>query len=85
MKYQIEVTQDDINNGKPHTCSSCPVALAISRTTNYKAEVGLYIITLFNSKGFSYRSIKIPADIRQFIKAFDSYMPVSPFSFELDI
>ena len=32
----IEVTQDDIDNGKPHDCDSCAIALALRR--EYKTD-----------------------------------------------
>lgn len=37
----VHVTDDDILNGQPRDCGSCPVALAIGRVTQRYAEVTL--------------------------------------------
>lgn len=86
----VEVTQDDIDNGKRGAVKLCPFALALRRA----------LIALFNDPALEvsvgpsdavYRFgegrpnwwIDFPESVRDFIKKFDTKQPVSPFAVDL--
>lgn len=77
----INVTQDDIRDGKRYRCGECPVALAIKRAcgTNNVLVNRLSVIVNGGSK------IPMPDAGIDFICRFDDTLPVKPFSFELPI
>lgn len=94
---QINVTQEDINNGKPHCASNCPVAIAVHRAFENQ---GIWLnLILVNNYSILIRAginagppnciIGIPKKVYDFIRAFDSKgspninSPITPFSFEL--
>lgn len=83
MKLHIEVTQDDIDRGIPRSNCRCPIALAVKRTTKWRAfDVGS---TYFYRK---YKITILPESARQFIDRFDdrgNHIPVKPFSFDIEI
>lgn len=76
---KINVTKKDIQNGKRCNGIKCPVALAISRKINKKAEVGSVAIYI------SGKPIMMPKKVRDFIGKFDSQNKAKPFSFNLEI
>lgn len=88
MKILIEVTQEDIKKETQINCFSCPVAIAIKRSTGFpyvrvstnSVKVGMNIITTF-------KEYPLPVEVANFINNFDNYGPteVSPISFHLDI
>lgn len=79
----IQVTQEDINNGRRGNCYYCPVALAVAR--------------IFNAHNFIYVGAEgicdvrkwtvpvLPPEVFDFICKFDRQFPVAPFTFELQI
>ena len=72
----IEVTQDDIDNGKPGECNSCAIALALRREykTN-KVEVwveGGDPILRVNDDDLNIDSF-MESDVLDFIDLYDSY------------
>jgi hypothetical protein len=84
MKVHIEVTEQDIKDGKPCTISSCPIARALRRTLPKSvAQVGGDGITM--NGVFGRRSITTPAKILAFVESFDNGYPVKPFSFNIDV
>jgi len=86
VKVTIEVTADDIANGKPGVCSLCPIALAILR-----ALPGWGDATVTNWHVFppddGFAEIDLPSAACDFIESFDclGQAAVEPFSFELDV
>src|SRR5688572_10335184 len=60
MLLQVNVTQDDINNGKRGKCSKCPIALAISRELRKKklASNKVNVMGAMASKCYSSVAIK---------------------------
>lgn len=83
----IEVTSEDIKNGKDCDGARCPIALAVMRKhpkamTVYISANG--IIIYLKSKIKTYN--KIPKEVALFIMKFDFYGPkyVNPFTFKLD-
>jgi hypothetical protein len=80
---RIEVTQEDIGNGKRKSCWGCPIALAVGRTANLsfgERFVGSTFIEWFDGR---WHRSEVPPLAAQFIEAFDAGKPVKPFSFEL--
>lgn len=89
----LEVTQEDIDNGKRRNCSLCPIALALMRKFNLDpsedsldaARVGLTMASIFPVMDRKRKSqyFYLPDEASEFIKDFDSKLPVKPFSFTL--
>lgn len=95
--YEIPVTRDDIFRGKRCSCSSCPIALAVSKYLPIENESYLHV-----SKGVVYEKQAVdirhgytiregvvyhsylPANAQDFIKRYDDGDPVVPFTFKLD-
>lgn len=78
----IEVTQDDIDNGKPDRIDMCPIVLACRRAipgrTSYVGECGDFI-TVYGGIGVIKYSLSKEA--MKFINDFDYRNPVKPFTF----
>lgn len=83
MTKTINVTQADIDNGKPLSIRTCMLALAMRRdldAPNLKVGVGNFTIT---GSWAAIRSLPLVAyDAR---RAFDLGRPVAPFSFEVSL
>src|SRR5256885_4584440 len=77
MAMIIEVTAEDIANGKKSSITDCPVALALHRAGFPTATVGAW--SMMNGEGFD----ALPEGVSQFIARFDGGEPVEPFSFEV--
>lgn len=90
----IEVTQEDIENGDAGIAFSCPVALAINRTTGYYSSVWAFI-TLYEEykhDGNAVIGISTPLHVWKWIRQFDEFhysvngVPKpEPFSFEVEL
>jgi len=85
----ITVTQDDIDKGLSHSCTRCPIALAIARVIKHPF-VGsvtndvLYIVIL-DIRHFDCE-IDLPKVAKIFVCAFDTIPnTVIPFEFDLNI
>ena len=91
----INVTQEDIDNGKHAKGDQCPVALAIkrqTRATDVAVAIGLAALSgLPRWKYFPFlrekygRLIPLPKKANTFITNYDAYNDSQPFSFELPI
>jgi hypothetical protein len=73
---KIQVTQDDIDQGKEQCCYSCPVARAINRilAAGCECEVGskdIFIRRREEPIGRIVMSFKTPALVAKFIRTFD--------------
>lgn len=89
----LEVTQEDIDKGKRGNCCLCPIALALMRKFNLdtsedsldSASVGLTMASIFPvmDKERKPQYFYMPDEASEFIKNFDSKVPVKPFSFTL--
>ena len=86
----IQVSQEDIDEGKPRNCSICPVALAVNRHLKpcYVSEVDPYDITIYecNERGtaMTCKFIPRPREVNRFINEFDTLKTGKPFSFQID-
>lgn len=76
----IEVTAEDIAQGKRLSPLCCPVALALKRHTGKPISVACYLVREDASPrkwcGFA-------KEVWDFLLAFDTGKPVQPFTFEL--
>lgn len=80
----IEITGDDIKNGKRVSCRECPIALALRREIGASfVSVGMEEIECSGSEFGSLRWMT-PAPARKFIDRFDLGRPVKPFVLELE-
>ena len=81
----IEITAEDIKNGKPGSCASCPIALAVKRliTNSYKVRVNTYFIEILKKHGTVIKKYLLPIKTRNFIMDFDKGgYDLEPFTFE---
>jgi hypothetical protein len=85
VKITVSVTEEDINKGIIGSSCSCPVALAIKKSTNFHPSVDHYTAALLNPEDDGLTLCDLPHSVRCFIFAFDDHKPVRPFTFELEI
>ncbi len=95
MKTLINVTAQDISEGRRKDCKTCPIALAVRRIV--KPECDVKVSTTYVGIHFNYEALKdddseiiksfpdLPSNARTFIVRFDRELPVQPFAFELMI
>lgn len=78
---EIEVTRENIADGRSFDCDYCPIALAIARhvRSNYRVSVGgmSCMIGTF--------STDLPLSATEFVTRFDGGCRVLPFTFTVDI
>lgn len=76
----IDVTAEDIEEGRRDDCEHCPIALATKRALgNGFCRVFLGVMEVItNGRGYIIRSSE---EVIQFVHDFDSYNDVGPFSF----
>ena len=94
MKVLLNVTEEDIKNGKRHSARSCPVALSLSRGAKADASVGPYHASIYylrRSRMSKLLRIKgkvgmtvLPDNVANWIHAFDLGAIVAPFQTELE-
>ena len=77
MDIRVNVTQRDIEKGKPRKILFCPVALAVQRAIPNLSYVGTGCMSVDG------RIFDWPTKIIRFIQHFDSNLPVKPFKFIL--
>lgn len=79
---KITVTQADIDNGVDHSCSRCPVVLALARVFNVRqVDVNVSSRWLVDGVGWG----ETPDAACDFIRDFDNKRPVKPFEFFVDV
>jgi hypothetical protein len=83
----VTVTAEHIAKGQPRSAFSCPIAFALEDAlpgTNCYA--GRDNLTVYAHGGCAPWSVRVrhPDSVLKFIRAFDSGLPVEPFTFELD-
>ncbi len=81
---RIEVTQDDIDQGRPHSASSCAIALAACRALNREVgevRVGHGILLVDRENTYP-QKLSLPKEAKEFICKFDESSDVAPISFD---
>jgi hypothetical protein len=82
----VSVTRGDIRQGKRVSVSSCPIALAVSRSTGRAASVGPLSVVLYFGKTTRSRMVAhfhAPIEVTKFVNDFDGRKLVTPFTFSL--
>lgn len=84
----VDVTQDDIANGKQGECGFCPIALALNRhaPANHHFTVGSSTATLLRedrSDSIPLETVLLPRVAEAFVRSFDHRYTVEPFTFDL--
>ncbi len=84
---KIQITEEDIRNGRPCVGLSCPVAIAFKRATmaSYADVTGRCIYARIGNIDLD---CVTPESVRDFIDLFDSKISrhlAEPFEFDLDI
>lgn len=90
MRYEVEVTEQDIVTGYPESPSLCPIARAIGRTLRLQdlhseIIVDASRVRLRRGEDWWMTSKPLASKISQFIRDFDSNRPVKPFKFGLKV
>lgn len=88
--HTIEVTLEDIREGKKQNSVTCPIARAAKRQVapdGYQAGVGLVTLSVYPilHTGNFYFTGLLPREAQDFISLFDKELPVKPFKFEIDL
>ena len=81
MKIRIDVTEDDIKNGRRGHGEKCPVALACQRVNVKNFSSVEFGAVSFNDG----KMISHSCEVQEFVQRFDSGKEVQPFSFELEL
>lgn len=88
MKLKVEVTQQDIEKGEPHFCSSCPISLALTRAFGEPMSIGygeIWYGGVMDSQSSRVCRQGFSKEVKEFIARFDNGIAVEPFSFELEV
>lgn len=75
---RVEVTQEDIDQGKPRRVTLCPVARAVGRVATNRYKVTAFYLVPCRT---SLPRVILPDKAMLFIDAFDAGQPVKPFTF----
>lgn len=80
-RVRVDVTADDIANGRMCNACACPVALALARRFNLTCGV------LYGQWSTLNRDLRgaIPPDVDARINLYDRTGNMEPFSFEVDV
>jgi hypothetical protein len=83
----IKVTQKHIDEGKPSSCGSCPIALAVLESDNriMNVQAMLSVIRIDFDGSTPIRVITTPYEAVRFMRKFDWGQEVEPFEFELNL
>jgi hypothetical protein len=88
LTVRIEVTKEDIENGKRQDPYGCPVACALKRVTGIPVRVGVFTASIDDGTPY-FHYVPLPAEVAKFITAFDTNSIdtaalIVPFSFEFE-
>jgi len=78
----VQVTLQDIERGLAKNGTECPIALAVSRTTNLWCRVGQCYLIVSHPEHIVVE-YTLPDSAREFISRFDKHAPVEPFTFTM--
>jgi hypothetical protein len=84
-KIRVEVTAEDIGQGRPFCGDGCPIFLAVHRACSAipghpRPRMVSYWRVDFTNDG----AAGLPVKATDFIVSFDAGRPVAPFAFELE-
>lgn len=83
MNVLLQVTKDDIENGRRGSRYSCPVALAVNRALKpgCYCTIGANIGTIYNFDRLLAETFSVPNIVTFFVNRYDHSIPVEPFQF----
>ena len=82
----IEITDQDLRNGKPRAASWSPAALAISRRLWCdRTNVAILADTIMLFRGHKCEIVQAPAALQAFTRKYDAGETVEPFAFDLTL
>lgn len=84
---KIEITAEDIENGKKQSVFACPVALAMCRALRiypFEHSISVYSEDIVFCHDDTSK-ILLPSQVTDIIDKYDSNQGMNPFSFELEI
>ncbi len=85
-RVHVELTQEDIDHGKPESCSECPVARAVARAMGVVCVVHVDC-QIAVSDGDTWWT-PLPAVVETFVDNFDNVnqrVLCEPFAFDLEL
>ena len=82
QKIDVNVTQEDIDLGKPLDSDLCPIANALSRKINKPFGIGTCEIFVDSDK---LSQLPLPINAINFIDKFDTGLKPEPFTFTLEM
>jgi hypothetical protein len=86
MTLNIEVTKENIENGKVGQCGYCPIALAIIPKLAESISVLVFAAEIrLEKRNLWVDSIYLPTIARAFIRHFDRHEVVEPVNFSLEV
>jgi hypothetical protein len=81
---KIEVTQQDIDNGRRCDPDCCPIGRALSRAgVSHYGVVGAAV--MIEDAAHTARPLPLPSEVRNWIVEFDGSRPVEPITFNLPL
>lgn len=82
----VQVTENDIAEGKRYSCYRCPIALAVHRACERAGwhDIPEIIVTLTHASCGEHGAF-LPSAAQRFIADFDRRDKVRPFNFELPL
>jgi hypothetical protein len=79
-QVKINVTRENIQQGKPFDFTKCPLGIALKQNFPYsKVWVGIWSFEIDGKK------YDMPQNVVEFNCGFDTGKPVEPISFEIDL
>lgn len=90
MLLEVEITEQDIKDGKRFNCFECPNSLAVVRAAKRKrlgirAAVTTWNFIQMNGKTKGYVTFNVPRIVQQFIAKFDQEKTVKPIKYQLEL
>jgi hypothetical protein len=83
---RVEVTAEDIRDGRARDCFNCPVSRAIDRAVGARVASGAGVAYITGQDCVNVELSSLPDGARAFMTAFDHRPgPFHPFAFDLDI
>lgn len=76
-KLKISITQEDIDNGLMTRLDKCPISLAVTRQTGFRAITALGMTRTLNNPGL-WNVYELDDTGKKFIQEFDKGKQVSP-------
>lgn len=79
----VSVTAEHIKNGVAGSCMRCPIALSMNseRRTIYRVHKDRVCFYSNDKQNI----LTLPKEAAEFVNSFDELLPVSPFTFTLEI